>query len=1021
MNKLSSIILKLRIILFITLFMVLSSVSARATLSEYAVSQLYVSIFNRASEGEGNQYWRTLELDMATTADVMLETDAAKDYFGTSLHSNQAFIEHIYLNTLNKTPLDDPDGIAHWVGLLDSGMTRGQVVSSLVSVINDYAPDGAYYNPDDVVTVAAYNQFLNRVLVSSYMAYTVQNPPADWATSTSFSFGLIVTNASETILDAMNKIDAITGREIGELTITDYFPETGPAGSYLILKLAAPVSDLGTNFTVLYNQNALDINTIVKTGEDTLQVMIPADAESGDIQIASGSSLSNTVPFFVTTPVTTTLLSQSVSPSATDQVINYNDDIMITIPPDILDTTRTLSISKVEGAPVNATAPFSPASAFDVSIEGMDQLTDYIEITVKYDPEILNPDYPAGDQFTAMRWDEAEQSWLPLPYQVNSESKSLSMYTDHLSTFVWSVITSVAEGIDTIIEENILNDVYITPEGNFRLLYSKSAISGHTNLNDATWERITYKNPVYPLAVYQAEHPKFIQDMGNLLETALQSYVGVNKFKDPITKPGKFWGTSRHPITVKIDSWWLQLAGAPNYEKLFENIHLPTLYLNDFDPPGYFAYGTIGHELFHRVQAEYYGINGFLFPHYLWWIEAAAEYAGFRAAWPNNRSDGHLNGIKADFFNYPLNHTGVPSGWGEREYQYAASVFIQFLVENKNLDFREMVEYVAQGDPLARLDEFVLSKHSVSLKDYYAEFAAGAIFSENGFMEKLGFSAADIAGQVGKDSFSIPENDTLTIEVAAESDDMLVNVYITEENKRFSGDGTPSLQGTLKNGESLDIPVRNLGQSNELYLLAVTGKAHSILLEDPYNDSINYIPQTGLTVTIKNKNITPVEQINRSFTLEGNYLAKLWGVNLEVQPEEPEPDDQEDLVIEFEDKQGYHIRLSLKDLSEETHEWITETEYSRSFDVFEVTLPQFPAGYHIGPVAVKVEVLDSGIATWYMKASHSLGSGYGMATPNDEGYYGFSSDYYYLVKIFPEDASKSGSLTYIHIKSPSSQ
>jgi hypothetical protein len=302
----------------------------------------HVSIFNRASEGEGNQYWRSLDLDMGTTADVMLETDAAKQYFGTSLHSNQAFIEHIYRNTLNKTLSDDPDGIAHWVGLLDQGMNRGQVVSSLVNVINDYAPDGTYYNPDDAVTVAAYNQFINRVIVSSYMAYTVQNTPTDWATATSFSVGLIVTDASETILDAMDKIDAIAGNEPGGLAITDYFPESGPAGSYLFLKLGTPVSDLGTDFMVLYNQTVLDINTIVKTGEDTLQVTIPADAQSGDIQVVSGNSVSNTIPFSVTTPVTTPLLSQPVSPSATDQIINYNDDIQITIPPGILDTTSTI-------------------------------------------------------------------------------------------------------------------------------------------------------------------------------------------------------------------------------------------------------------------------------------------------------------------------------------------------------------------------------------------------------------------------------------------------------------------------------------------------------------------------------------------------------------------------------------------------------------------------------------------------------------------------------------------------------
>jgi hypothetical protein len=117
MNKQASIFLKLGIILFITVVMALSSASAWAALTKTEVSQLYVAIFGRASEGEGNSYWQTIGLDMAATANVMLKTDAAKDYFGANLNSNQAFIEHIYLNTLNKTLAEDSNGIAYWVGL----------------------------------------------------------------------------------------------------------------------------------------------------------------------------------------------------------------------------------------------------------------------------------------------------------------------------------------------------------------------------------------------------------------------------------------------------------------------------------------------------------------------------------------------------------------------------------------------------------------------------------------------------------------------------------------------------------------------------------------------------------------------------------------------------------------------------------------------------------------------------------------------------------------------------------------
>lgn len=77
------------------------------TLTQTRVSQLYVAIFNRASEGEGNTFWQN-QGNMASVASAMLATQDAQYYFGDSLNSNQAFIEHIYLNTLNKTVNDDP-------------------------------------------------------------------------------------------------------------------------------------------------------------------------------------------------------------------------------------------------------------------------------------------------------------------------------------------------------------------------------------------------------------------------------------------------------------------------------------------------------------------------------------------------------------------------------------------------------------------------------------------------------------------------------------------------------------------------------------------------------------------------------------------------------------------------------------------------------------------------------------------------------------------------------------------------
>lgn len=178
-------------------------------LTQTQVSQLYVSIFNRASEGDGNTNWQT-KGTMDEVANLMLATPDAQDYFGSSL-SNQEFIETIYKNTLNKTLADDEAGIANWTAKLESGMTRGEVVAEIIEAIYSYAPDAINYDPNDQTTINAYNQFINRVDVSDYMALHVKETPADYKTTTQFApLGeLVVTANAATITTAKASVDAL--------------------------------------------------------------------------------------------------------------------------------------------------------------------------------------------------------------------------------------------------------------------------------------------------------------------------------------------------------------------------------------------------------------------------------------------------------------------------------------------------------------------------------------------------------------------------------------------------------------------------------------------------------------------------------------------------------------------------------------------------------------------------------------------------------------------------------------------
>jgi hypothetical protein len=242
-------------------------------LTQTEVSELYVAIFNRASEGKGNIYWQTNQPDMATTATAMLNTDDAKTYFGSSLDADQAFIEHIYKNTLNKTVTDDPDGISYWVNELASGKTRGEVVAALVTAIADYK------DSTDATTKAAYDQFMNRVTVSNYTADHLQDAPSDYATSLNFGADLAVTNDASTVTSAESKVDNIVQTASAQLLTVSPDNLFGTNGDDLFDGSVVQNQINGTNVDTFTSSDRVDGGT----GNDTLIIQNMGNNVSGAV------------------------------------------------------------------------------------------------------------------------------------------------------------------------------------------------------------------------------------------------------------------------------------------------------------------------------------------------------------------------------------------------------------------------------------------------------------------------------------------------------------------------------------------------------------------------------------------------------------------------------------------------------------------------------------------------------------------------------------------------------------------
>ncbi len=147
------------------------------SLTKTEVSRLYVSLFGRASEGDGNAYWQALGKDMTATAEEMLTQDVVKKYFGPALNDNEAFVEFIFKNTFGKTKAEDPVGIQYWVDKLDAGASKGAVAAEM-------AQDAAT-KPENAGN--AQDQFNNRVAVSDLVADKIASVPKDSAGNYDFS------------------------------------------------------------------------------------------------------------------------------------------------------------------------------------------------------------------------------------------------------------------------------------------------------------------------------------------------------------------------------------------------------------------------------------------------------------------------------------------------------------------------------------------------------------------------------------------------------------------------------------------------------------------------------------------------------------------------------------------------------------------------------------------------------------------------------------------------------------------
>lgn len=434
--------------------------------------------------------------------------------------------------------------------------------------------------------------------------------------------------------------------------------------------------------------------------------------------------------------------------SSEEQVFDYNDSLRIRIPPNFVSKKKTLSISQAKVDSAIMVEDAIPLMMLDLTLNNGEQPLKPLVYSYKYNPTVLNPNYTAEEQLIVARWDEEYGVWINLPILIDEDQGTISTLVDHFSISVIAIIKGVglAVGAGVVISttaEEALNSVYVTPNKNFRILYSKDDLEEKLTLDDQYWDKSVIKK-------YKKEVPKYVQVVGYYLEEALESYTKVYNFKNPaglystINKSNKLLklksNKSFHKmVTVKLNSYLSRYKGLPFYESIFGAIHIPNLFSDGVK-------STAPHELFHTIQAEYYGIPGMLDSDNQWWLEATAEYAAFNFAWFPPLDDMG-KGIGSNYLTFPVTSRGKKEGhgWWGREYEYFTSIWIQYLVDNENFDFKEMIEYDAKDNlpSISSLENYSRKTQNQKLEDVYRRFTKWMTFSSNSPLKKYPLASFD--------------------------------------------------------------------------------------------------------------------------------------------------------------------------------------------------------------------------------------------------------------------------------------
>ncbi|WP_395010431.1 tandem-95 repeat protein, partial [Undibacterium sp.] len=227
------------------------------------VAQLYVSLFGRAPEADGFNYWCS-ELGKGKTfqqiAQEMFNVEPSRAWYPTSL-SNQEIVSKFYVNVLGRTA--DVDGLNYWTSRLNTETNTGSAASKAIAkgtVIAEMLTAIVTYNGTISSALQSQSLFLNKVAVGLKYA---------------FEFNGNDVSETSTLLSVVTA--GVNGQEVANARIAALFNKAPSfsADSSLVAGVEDSVitgrvfaSDVDNGDVLTYSLNSASTNGVVTVNSD---------------------------------------------------------------------------------------------------------------------------------------------------------------------------------------------------------------------------------------------------------------------------------------------------------------------------------------------------------------------------------------------------------------------------------------------------------------------------------------------------------------------------------------------------------------------------------------------------------------------------------------------------------------------------------------------------------------------------------------------------------------------------------